>query len=129
MTTTLDLLEKALSIRNANQWAHTLGVSRSAFTKAKERHRLSPTLAGAIAADLGEDVTQWVAIAALEAEPPTPLMERVRGLASHYFCKALSAYRPRRSALWMESRKVASDTPHASARSRCNQPRRQHRAR
>jgi len=33
---------------------------------------LSPTIAGGIAAQLGENPTQWIALAALEAEPESP---------------------------------------------------------
>lgn len=68
---TMDLLAKALELKKQGEWARLLGLSDAAFSMAKKRHRLSPTIAGKIAHELGEDERQWIAIAGLEAEPPS----------------------------------------------------------
>ena len=68
---TLDLLTKALDMKKQGEWARLLGLSDAAFSMAKKRHRLSPTIAGKLAHAMGEDERQWIAIAGLEAEPPS----------------------------------------------------------
>lgn len=69
MHQTLDLLTKALKQKTVSEWARTFNISPSTITNARSRGRLSPTLAGGLAMKLGEDPQQWIAIAALEAEP------------------------------------------------------------
>lgn len=69
MQTTQDLLTKALTIHSAAKWAETLDLTRQTFANAKRRGRLSPVLAGNIAINLGENPKEWIAIAAMEAEP------------------------------------------------------------
>lgn len=71
MPTTMTLLKKALETHRAAHWARTFNLTDSALTQAKKRGRLSPILAGKFAHELGEDETQWIAIAGLEAEPPS----------------------------------------------------------
>jgi len=83
MQHSIELLDKALKVQKAAHWAEALGINRATLSIAKTKGRLSPTLAGAIAAELGENVMQWVAIAAMEAEPETPLARKIRNLASH----------------------------------------------
>lgn len=69
MKSTMDLFEKALSIKKAAAWANDLNLSRAAFSMAKRQRRLSPMMAGNLAMKLGENPIQWIAIAAIEAEP------------------------------------------------------------
>lgn len=74
MPTTMELLSKALDVPNAPsaaEWCRRLGVNRTALSVCRARGRLSPTLAGSIAAELGEDPQKWITVAALEAEPET----------------------------------------------------------
>jgi len=71
MPTTMTLLKKALEVKRAAAWARTFNITESAFAQAKKRQRLSPTLAGKIAHELGEDEARWIAVAGLEAEPPS----------------------------------------------------------
>jgi len=74
MPTTMDLLSKALDQPNAPsaaEWCRRLGVNRTALSVCRARGRLSPTIAGSIAAELGEDPATWITIAAMEAEPET----------------------------------------------------------
>lgn len=66
MHTTMELFDKALSVRHAAAWAREMNLSRAAFSMAKKQGRLSPVLAGNIALELGEDPEHWIAIAALE---------------------------------------------------------------
>lgn len=73
MQTTLDLLDRALrTVDSERELARSLKLSSTAINMAKRRGRLSPTIAGQIAARLGEPVLEWVAIAAIEAEPTAP---------------------------------------------------------
>ena len=69
MPTTMELLTRALQKQRAAAWARAFNITESALTQAKKRKRLSPTLAGKLAHELGEDETKWIAVAGLEAEP------------------------------------------------------------
>lgn len=81
METTIDLLARAVAgAPSKAALARELKVSPPALNKAEERGRLSPTLAGQIAAKLGEDATRWTALAALEAEPATTARDKLRRL-------------------------------------------------
>jgi len=75
---TIELLKSALEIKNAATWQKDLNLSNSAIYLARKRGRLSPTLAGQFALALGEDPIRWTAIAAIEAEPDSPLLDAVR---------------------------------------------------
>jgi hypothetical protein len=77
MPHTIELLNKALEMRNAAGWCKRFNVTRSTLTMAKKRGRLSPVLAGAFAIEMGADPIYWTAVAAAEAEPPGPLRERL----------------------------------------------------
>lgn len=77
MPNTMALLERALRIKRAAVWARELNLTDSALTQARKRGRLSPTLAGSLAEQLHENAAKWTALAALEAEPDTPLRQRV----------------------------------------------------
>lgn len=79
--TTMHLLHQALAQDpNASTWARHLGLSRAALSIARARGRLSPTVAGNLARLLGEDVDKWVVIAALEAEPASYGLDKVRSM-------------------------------------------------
>jgi len=78
MQTTMELFEKALQVQRAAAWARDLNLTRSAFSQAKKQQRLSPVLAGNIAIKLGESPEHWIAVAALEAEPESTLLQRLR---------------------------------------------------
>ena len=81
METTLDLLARAVAgAPSSSALARTLHIDQSTLAKARDRGRLSPTLAGQIAQKLGEDATRWTALAALEAEPATTAREKLRRL-------------------------------------------------
>lgn len=73
MQTTMNLLEKALKVQRAAAWARDLNITEGAISVARKRGRLSPTLAGTLAEKLHEDAIQWTAVAAMEAEPESPL--------------------------------------------------------
>lgn len=84
MPHTIELLEKALEMRNASQWCKRFNMTRATLTNAKKRGRLSPTLAGVLAMEMGADPIFWTAVAAAEAEPPGPLRERLeQSLSGH----------------------------------------------
>ncbi|MGB4117351.1 MAG: hypothetical protein WBK51_12480 [Polaromonas sp.] len=78
MQTTMDLFGAALQKQNANQWASDLNITRQTFSMAKKKKRLSPVLAGNIAIKLGADPMHWIAIAALEAEPESEPLARLK---------------------------------------------------
>lgn len=62
------LLEDALKVDTIAGWTKRLGLSPQALYNAKERGRLSPAIAGAMAEELGQNVKDWIVIAALESE-------------------------------------------------------------
>lgn len=77
MPHTIELLEKALEVRKASQWCQRFNITKGTLSQAKKRGRLSPTLAGVFAMEIGADPIFWTAVAAAEAEPPGPLRERL----------------------------------------------------
>lgn len=78
MQSTMQLFEKAMTVNNAAGWANTLNITRQTFSNAKKAGRLSPALAGNLAIELGEDAEHWIAVAAIEAEKKSPLLERLK---------------------------------------------------
>ena len=92
MPTTMDLLQKALTVQSQARWADTLEISDATLSQAKKRGRLSPTLAGSIASALDENPSDWIALAALEAEPESTaknrLLQRLNSVTKRYFCAA-----------------------------------------
>jgi len=81
MQTTMNLLDKAISVQRAAAWARDLNISEAAMSIAKKRGRLSPTLAGNLAMKLGESPEKWICIAAMEAEPESSLLETLKATA------------------------------------------------
>lgn len=80
MQTTIELLGNALERHNASFWAREIGVKPEAFYMAKKRGRLSPTMAGALARFIGENVEHWISVAALEAEPESAEKTRLSNM-------------------------------------------------
>lgn len=78
MKTTIELFEKALTVQRAAAWAREFNLTPAALSIAKKQRRLSPVLAGNFAMKLGESAEHWIAIAALEAEPKSELLERLK---------------------------------------------------
>lgn len=78
MHNTMELLSKALDVKRAARWCEEMDLDISTISQAKKRGRLSPTLAGTFAIELGEDAEHWIAIAAIEAEKESPLLERLK---------------------------------------------------
>ena len=78
METTMQLLDKALTIEpNMSELCRKIETARSAISVAKHHGRLTPVIAGNLANFLGEDVTRWIAIAAIESAPDTPSKRRL----------------------------------------------------
>ena len=75
---TMQLLDKALAVKRASRWCEDFSIDLSTFSQAKKRQKLSPTLAGNLALELGESPEKWMIIAALENEKESPLAERLR---------------------------------------------------
>lgn len=84
MESTMQLLSKALSERRAADWVNELNLSKSAISMAQKRGRLSPVLAGHFAMKLGENPEHWIAVAALEAEPESSLLEELKAHANKW---------------------------------------------
>ena len=84
MTHSIELLNRALQMKTVSEWARTLNIVPSTITNARRIGRLSPTMAGNFAMNLGENPTQWIALAAMEAEPESTykkeLLSRVTSL-------------------------------------------------
>ena len=80
----MNLLDTALTINPAPFWTEKLKLSRGALHTAKTRGHLSPAIAGALAEELGQDVKNWIVIAALESERDsackTRLVKRIASL-------------------------------------------------
>lgn len=68
MKTSLDLLERALSLHPSPYWTDRLRLHRNALHSARQRGNLSPAIAGALAEEMGEDPQPWIVLAALESE-------------------------------------------------------------
>lgn len=81
MKSTLDLLAMGeKTAQSLNHLALELDLSRNTLNQAKRRGRLSPVIAGKLAAKLDQPVEPWVVQAALEAEPEikgTRALERI----------------------------------------------------
>ncbi|MDR3451921.1 MAG: hypothetical protein P4L96_03835 [Rhodoferax sp.] len=84
MQTTMELFEKALEVQHAAAWARDMNITRATFSMAKRQKRLSPVLAGNIAMKLGENPEHWIAVAALEAEPESELLARLKKSTSSW---------------------------------------------
>ncbi|WP_074576661.1 hypothetical protein [Polaromonas sp. JS666] len=84
MQKTLELLDKALAVKRAAQWCTELNLDPSAMSQAKKRGRLSPSLAGTLAIELGADPIHWIAIAAIETEKENVLLPRLKEAANSW---------------------------------------------
>lgn len=84
METTMDLFEKALTVQRAADWAKEFNLTRGALSIAKTKRRLSPVLAGNFAMKLGENPEHWIAVAALEAEPESTLLQRLKNSQANW---------------------------------------------
>lgn len=73
----IDLLDQALKTASIWEWQKRLGLSEQALYMARSRGTLSPAIAGALAEQLGENVDQWIVIAALEGERESACKERM----------------------------------------------------
>jgi hypothetical protein len=75
---TIGLLDFALEGGDSTrEIARRIGLSSNTLNVARHRGRLSPTAAGALATYLGKDPVLWTAMAAIEAEPPSPLRDQL----------------------------------------------------
>jgi hypothetical protein len=119
MQSTMNLLDKALAHQPAPYWHERLNLSRNALHNAKMRGHISPAIAGALAEELGQNVNEWIVIAALESERDSAckkrMLKRIAKMTSVYLCNRLLTHLPRSSALWMVSRIQATVTPNISA--------------
>lgn len=77
MQSTMNLLSNAVEIKGLSEWAETLGLSKRALYTAKDRGHLSPAIAGALAEELGQDVKNWIVVAALESERESACKKRM----------------------------------------------------
>lgn len=72
LTTTLDLLGKAITIKTIPEWTAALGLSQKALYTAKDRGHLTPVMAGLLAIELKEDPDKWISQAVIEGEKDSP---------------------------------------------------------
>jgi hypothetical protein len=77
MQNTMHLLETAMEQKSIPEWTRELELSKQALYNAKERGHLSPAIAGAIAEKLGQDVNEWIVVAALESEKNSACKDRM----------------------------------------------------
>lgn len=85
MANTMDLWKRAQKVHTKTEWAKMLGIHVSTWTNVQNKGHVSPIVAAGLALELGEDPKEWIAIAALEAAPETPLKTKL--------CKRLSTGR------------------------------------
>lgn len=79
---TSDLIAMAEQRAPLAETSRALGVNSDALAMARYRGRLSPALAAALAAHLGEPVARWTLAAVMEGERSAPLRRRLKALAS-----------------------------------------------
>lgn len=83
MNATTALLQAALQVKKAAQWARDMNVEPSTFAQAKRRKHVSPEMAGYLAQELGLPADKWIAVAGLEATKDSPikaqLLSRLQG--------------------------------------------------
>ncbi|MDT7518130.1 hypothetical protein RAE19_05180 [Rhodoferax sp. TBRC 17660] len=77
MPKTIELLNKALAIKSASEWARLFNIVPSTITNARTKGKLSPAIAGNFAIELGEDPTQWMIAAMMENEREALLIDRL----------------------------------------------------
>lgn len=77
MQSTMNLLDKAIQLHPSPYWTEKLKLSRNTLHTAKIRGNLSPAIAGALADELGEDVKNWIVVAALESERESACKNRM----------------------------------------------------
>lgn len=94
---TAELIAKAEQTGQAlTQIAKTLGMSANALHAAKDRGRLSPGAAAALADYLGEPVARWTLQAVIEEERSAPLRRKLAAVATRaksYFATLARAVR------------------------------------
>lgn len=85
MQTSINLLDKALALHPSPYWTSRLKIARSALHVARIRGNLSPSVAGALAEELGEPVDYWIAIAAIEGDKDSACRDRMlRRVSTQY---------------------------------------------
>lgn len=77
MQSTMNLIAHAEQVKDLSAWADDLGLTKRALYTAKYRGNLSPAIAGSLAEKLGENVDQWIVIAALESEKDSACKDRM----------------------------------------------------
>ena len=79
MQNTMNLLDAALATQPAPYWHEKLKLNRNALHNARMRGHISPAIAGALAEELGQDVKNWIVLAALESERDSACKTRMLG--------------------------------------------------
>jgi|GEM_PF-1568046 len=83
MRTTLDLLNKAMKTASSERaLSIELQLNPTTLATARRRGQLSPIVAGKLADRLGEPIAEWIALAALEAEPHIKDTKAIERLAA-----------------------------------------------
>jgi hypothetical protein len=77
MQTTMNLLDTATEAKSLADWTKELGLSAKALYNARDRGHLSPAIAGALAEKMGENVENWIVVAALESEKDSACKDRM----------------------------------------------------
>lgn len=102
MPQTIDLTEKAKTLphfESMRQLSMKLGFKPTTLGAAISRGHLSPSLAGALARELGEDAISWMAIAGLEADKPSNARDQMLKTAAEWVTRGKSRIFPQLSSL------------------------------
>ena len=93
MEHSINLLNKALQVKKAAQWARDLNLDPSTIAQAKKRGKMSPPMAGVFALEMGESVEHWMAVAALDDVPESPTKSKLLRVLRKVYLSTISATR------------------------------------
>lgn len=78
MQNTMELLDAALKVKSAAEWARNLKLYRTTLHTARDRGNLSPAIAYALAEEMGQNAEAWALIAAAESERDSACKARMQ---------------------------------------------------
>lgn len=77
MQKSINLLERAIQRHPVSYWSKRLKLARTTLHSSIQRGNLSPSIAGALAEELGEPVEHWMLVAALEGDRDSACRDRM----------------------------------------------------
>jgi hypothetical protein len=93
------LLNKAIAIKSASELAQLFNIVLRTILNASAKGKLSTTIAGKFAIELGKDLTQWMIATMMENEREALLIDRLCAAKPEWRKLSLSDNNPRRQSL------------------------------